>query len=43
MTAGDEGTDVRKPGRPRDERADRAIVAATLDLLVESGFHALSV
>ena len=43
MITDEEAGDVRKPGRPRDERADRAIVAATLDLLVEDGFHALSV
>jgi AcrR family transcriptional regulator len=27
----------RPPGRPRSERADKAIIAATLDLLVEEG------
>jgi AcrR family transcriptional regulator len=26
-------------GRPRDERADRAILAATLDLMAENGVH----
>lgn len=36
-------TDQRRPGRPRDERHDRAIVAATLELLVDSGYNALSV
>jgi AcrR family transcriptional regulator len=41
MTA--EGTEVRRPGRPRDERADRAIVTAALEMLVEEGYHALSV
>lgn len=35
--------DVRRPGRPRDERADRAIVQATLEMLVDDGYHALSV
>lgn len=34
---------VRRPGRPRDERADRAIVRAALELLVDEGYHALSV
>jgi AcrR family transcriptional regulator len=31
------------PGRPRDPEADRAILAATLEVLGESGFTALSV
>lgn len=35
--------EVRKPGRPRSEDADRAIVTATLDLLVESGVAGLSI
>ncbi len=35
--------DVRRPGRPRDERADRAIVEATLEMLADDGYHALSV
>jgi AcrR family transcriptional regulator len=30
-------------GRPRDERADRAILAATLDLMAENGVHDLRV
>ncbi|HET7902408.1 MAG TPA: TetR/AcrR family transcriptional regulator [Candidatus Nanopelagicales bacterium] len=33
----------RGPGRPRDERADRAILDATLDLLAEVGPTGLSV
>lgn len=41
-TAAPEGTG-RRPGRPRDERADRAIVQATLEMLVDEGYHALSV
>jgi AcrR family transcriptional regulator len=42
-SAGEERPDARRPGRPRDERADRAIVAATLELLADDGYHALSV
>jgi AcrR family transcriptional regulator len=33
----------RPPGRPRSAEADAAIVAATLELLVEDGFQGLSV
>jgi AcrR family transcriptional regulator len=33
----------RSPGRPRSAEADAAIVAATLELLVEAGFQGLSV
>ena len=33
----------RKPGRPREPRADRAIVQATLKMFAEEGYHALSV
>lgn len=35
--------DVRRPGRPRDERVDRAIIDSTLTMLVDDGYHALSV
>ena len=38
-----ETAEVRRPGRPRDERADRAIVTAALEMLVDEGYHALSV
>jgi AcrR family transcriptional regulator len=31
----------RSMGRPRDERADRAILAATLELMAENGAHEL--
>lgn len=37
-----EETARRPPGRPRSARADEAILAATLDLLAESGYRALS-
>jgi AcrR family transcriptional regulator len=33
----------RRPGRPRDERADRAIIAATLEIFADEGYHALSI
>ena len=33
----------RKPGRPRQEGGDLAIVQATLELFVEDGYHALTV
>lgn len=36
-------SDQRRPGRPREERADLAIVSAALELLVEDGYNALSV
>jgi AcrR family transcriptional regulator len=37
-------TDLRvRPGRPRRIEVDRAIVAATLDILVEEGYTALTV
>ena len=32
----------RRPGRPREERADRAIIQATLKLFADEGYHALS-
>src|SRR5919199_601114 len=34
---------VRRPGRPRSEEADRAIIDTTLDLLVEVGAAAMSI
>ena len=36
-------TEARKPGRPRDARADRAILEATLDLVGETGLAGLTV
>jgi hypothetical protein len=37
-TAGtDEQVEARRPGRPRDARADEAIIAATLQLLGQGG------
>ncbi len=36
-------TRTRRPGRPRERRADRAIITATLELFAEDGYHALSI
>ncbi len=33
---------ARRPGRPRERRVDRAIVAATLEIFADDGYHALS-
>lgn len=41
-TAGDEHAE-RRPGRPREERADRAIIAATLEIFADEGYHSLSI
>jgi len=32
----------RRPGRPRERRVDRAIIAATLEIFADEGYHALS-
>jgi AcrR family transcriptional regulator len=37
------GVDDRAPGRPRSQRADAAILAAALDLLIERGVEATSI
>ena len=42
MNAGVELSAARAPGRPRDPQVDRAILAATLELLGEDGFARLS-
>jgi len=34
---------ARRPGRPRDARRDRAILAATLEVVAEVGFEAMSI
>ena len=33
----------RRPGRPRSEQADQAIIEATLDLFAEEGFEGVCV
>src|SRR5271163_5372205 len=33
------GADHRRPGRPRSEQAEQAIIEATLDLFAEQGFE----
>ena len=43
MTDQTEPTTPRVIGRPRDERADKAILSATLELMAESGVHDLRV
>ena len=43
MNAGVELSAARAPGRPRDPRVDRDILAATLELLAEDGFDGLSI
>ena len=43
MNAGVELSAARAPGRPRDPQVDRAILAATLELLGEDGFDGLSI
>lgn len=41
-SSGSEGGVTTGPGRPRSERADAAILDATLDLLAEGGYAALT-
>ena len=44
MVAGtDEQVEARKPGRPRDARADEAIIDATLQLLGQGGIAGVSI
>ena len=43
MTTEAAGCTGRRPGRPRDERVDRAIIDATLELFAAEGYSALSV
>jgi AcrR family transcriptional regulator len=43
VNAGVELGAARAPGRPRDPQVDRAILAATLELLAEDGFDLLSI
>lgn len=37
------GTVTRRPGRPREDRADRAIIGSTLELFADEGYHALTI
>ena len=34
---------ARRPGRPRERRADRAIVDAALEIFADEGYHALTI
>jgi AcrR family transcriptional regulator len=43
MSCADGAAQPRRPGRPRDERVDRSVLAATLDLLAQGGYAALSI
>ena len=40
---GRSGADHRRPGRPRSEQAEQAIIEATLDLFAEQGFEGVCV
>ena len=40
---GSGGADHRRPGRPRSEQAEHAIIEATLDLFAEQGFEGVCV
>ncbi len=40
---GRSGADHRRPGRPRSEQAEQAIIEATLDLFAERGFEGVCV
>ena len=42
-TDADTGPDQRRPGRPRSEQAEQAIIEATLDLFAEQGFEGVCV
>lgn len=42
-TTDDAEEQARRPGRPRSARADRAILKATIEMLVETGYGGMSV
>ena len=43
MTAENQSSEARRPGRPRSVRADKAILRATVELLAEIGYPALTI
>jgi AcrR family transcriptional regulator len=43
VTSSEQQTERRRPGRPRSARADKAILRATVEILAEQGYGALTI